>query len=149
MPLDDQAVWQPGAKVVLQSDNASCLSSQDHIALVYAMNERNATKFKGSAQIVRWIYTEAQTGKTFLDTHFSYINKKMIAFVQDGNDMVSPEGIYEALIHNGGIAGSTAVLADLENLPAGEILQKKVPVYTGCRATHDINGNHHLTLFVE
>ena len=57
----------------IQSDNASNFASQELIPFVFSMN----TKLDDGRKIVfrRWIFTEAQTGKTRLDTHYSFLNK--------------------------------------------------------------------------
>ena len=38
--------------------------------------------------ISRWIITEAQTGKSKLDVHFSFLNIKFKSFIEDDNYIV-------------------------------------------------------------
>lgn len=65
----------PGGKqVVLQSDNASGFASQELIPFIFNMNKQLGEQNK--PVFTKWIYTEAQTGKSHLKTHFSYFNIK-------------------------------------------------------------------------
>ena len=128
----------PNAKyVILQSDNATCFASQQHIPFIHNLNTSGT-----GIPITRWIFTEAQTGKGRLDTHFSYLNIVFKSFVADDNDIKTEPDIFRALQFNGGVAGSTAVLVNLTRL-TGPIVKKAVSkaafkAATGSRATHDI-----------
>jgi hypothetical protein len=57
--------------VVFQSDNATCFSAHSFIVLIYLLNVRLE---KHNIRVARWIFTEAQSGKSRLDTHFAYVN---------------------------------------------------------------------------
>eukprot|EP00957_Ditylum_brightwellii_P203889 15336682-Ditylum_brightwellii.AAC.1 len=94
------------SKIIVQSDNASCFASQNLIPYVFHMNASNQEK--GLPLIIRWIYTEAQTGRGRLDTHFSYMNLKIKSFLEDGNDVLVEKDIIRALSFQGGVAGTTA-----------------------------------------
>ena len=61
---------------MIQSDNASGISSINLIPFIYEMNSYN--KRKKLPVISRWIFTEAQTGKSKLDAHFSFLNIKIV-----------------------------------------------------------------------
>ena len=64
----------PAAKnVIIQSDNASGFASRELIPFIFNMNtilgdEKNVV-------LSRWIFSEAKTGKTRSDTHYSFLNK--------------------------------------------------------------------------
>jgi len=126
-------------KLILQSDGASCLSSAQHIPLIFALNYENP-----ETQIVRWIYTEAQTGKSRLDTHFSFLNLKFKAYVLDGNAMTTEDGIMKALKFQNGIAGTTVKLINLSLLDKklSTVTGKFLPLLNKCklgtRSIHDI-----------
>ena len=105
-------------EICLQSDNATCFASQDLIPFIYHINEDLA-----GLNIAKWIYTEAQTGRGRLDTHFSYINIMLKSYVEDGHNIDLEEDIVKALSYRGGIAGTTVVLVDASDL-TGTTLQK-------------------------
>lgn len=125
------------ATIVLQSDNASCFESQNLIPFVYHLNRESESKHLPI--IRRWLFTEAQTGKSRLDTHFSYLNVTMSAFVEDGNDIMTEDGLFEALTYRGGVAGTAVVLVNAGKLPKTCIVGKYTNTALGCRATHDIH----------
>ena len=79
-------------EICLQSDNASCFSSQDYIPFIHILN-----KELSGIKVVKWIFTEAQTGRGRLDTHFSYINIMLRPYVEDGFNIDIEEDIYKAL----------------------------------------------------
>ena len=56
-------------KLMLDSDNASCLESHDSIPYIRHLNKSNQ-----GICVRYWVYTEACTGKDRLDTHFSLAN---------------------------------------------------------------------------
>ena len=60
--------------IIIQSENSSSFSSQKVIPLIFNMNTRLYDEIK--LLLRRWIFIEAQTGITQLDTHFSFLNKK-------------------------------------------------------------------------
>lgn len=124
-------------QIVLQSDNATCFASQELIPFIYHLNRE--LEEKTGPLICKWLFTEAQTGRGRLDTHFSYINVKLKSYVEDDNNCVCEEQIYAGLIYDEGIAGSTATLLDGTNIPKGGCLSKKFKsTKIGSRATHEI-----------
>jgi hypothetical protein len=44
-------------------------------------------------KVGRWIFTKAQTGKGHLDMHYSFVNTKFRAYIEDGNDITIKEDI--------------------------------------------------------
>ena len=82
----------------------------------------------------RWIFTEAQTGKTRLDTHYSFLNKHFQAYVEDDNDILIEDDIVRAISFNGSFYGTTAVILDTENIFGKRSLKKKKSkIRTGAR----------------
>jgi hypothetical protein len=127
-------------EVMIGSDNASCLASQDSIPFVHDGNALQTN----SLQITNWVYTEACTGKNKLDTYFSYVNLQLAGYLTDGNDIKTELDIYMGLCHQKGIAGSSALLFDGTNL-CGPVLvnpntrkAKEFKAKTGVRETHEV-----------
>jgi hypothetical protein len=106
------------------------------IPFIYHLNLES--KEEESPIITNWIYTEAQTGRTRLDTHFSYLNLIFKSYVEDGNDIILEEQILDALAFCGGVAGTTGVLINCENLNGSAIKKKFKPTKIGSRATHEL-----------
>ena len=83
--------------------------------------------------------TEAQTGKSRLDTHFSYVNTQLKSYVEDDNNILTEEDIVKAISFRGGIAGTTAVLVDATSIGHEKAINEKFKVVkTGSRSTHEI-----------
>ena len=101
--------------ITIQSDNATCFASQEMIPFIFHLNA--TSRVNELAEISKWVFTEAQTGRGRLDTHFSYINLILKAFVEDGNDIVLEDHIFDALCFRGGISGTNVVLFNCSNLP--------------------------------
>ena len=72
----------------------------------------------------RWIFTEAQTGKIRLDTHYSFINIKNQSYVKYDNKILIEDDIVKAISFHGVISGTTTVLVDAENLFGKRALNK-------------------------
>lgn len=62
-------------KFIPQSDNTFCFASQNLIPFIFHMNASN--RGSGLPVIIRWIFTETQTGCGRLVTHFSYVSVKI------------------------------------------------------------------------
>ena len=123
-------------KVVFQSDNATCFASQELIPFIYHMNAE--ARGNDCPIVTRWIFTEAQTGRGRLDTHFSYLNLILKSFVEDGNDVVLEEHILEEISFRGGVAGTSGVLLNCDNLSGSAIKKKFKTSKIGSRATHEV-----------
>ena len=63
--------------------------------------------------------------KTWLDTHYSFLNLKIQAYVEDENNILIEGDIVEAISFNGGISVTTAVLVDATNIFGKISLNKK------------------------
>ena len=115
LAVDTLQDLHPAAKkVIIQSDNASGFSSQGLILSIFNMNTR--LDYEKNVVWSRWIFTESHTGKTRLDTHYSFLNKKIQTYVEDDNNMLIEDDIVKAISFNGGIYGTTDVLIDVANL---------------------------------
>eukprot|EP00957_Ditylum_brightwellii_P055068 4173980-Ditylum_brightwellii.AAC.1 len=94
--VQDTKRKHPGIKeIVLQSNNATCFASQDHIPFLFHTNAESHNN--GNPIVTKWIYTKTQTGRGHLATHFSYLNLILKSFVEDGNGVMLEEDILEAL----------------------------------------------------
>ena len=78
--------------ITIGSNNASCLASHDSIPYIHLLNR----KMEG-VQVRNWIYTEACTGENRLDTHFSFVQLKLTAYLLQGKDMTTECDIFQAL----------------------------------------------------
>lgn len=123
-------------EIIIQSDNATCFASQEHIPFIYHMNKEFRTK--NMPIISKWLFTEAQAGRGRLDTHFSYLNTVFKSFVEDGNDILTEEHVIDALAFDGGIAGTTGILLDCANLQGETISKKFKTSKVRSRSTHEI-----------
>ena len=74
-----------------------------------------------------------------MDTHYSFLNKKFQAYVEDENDKQIDYDIVKALGFNVGISGTTAVLVDADNI-FGKRSSEKInfKIRTGARETHEV-----------
>ncbi len=91
-------------KVVFISDNASVFANANLLLFIYAMNLTRRVK------VVRYMNTEAQTGRDMLDTHFSFMMKLIKRYVLAGNPVTSPEDLFKALSYQGGMLNTTVML---------------------------------------
>ena len=123
-------------KIIFQSDNATCFASQELIPYIYHLNIQS--KEKKLPTISKWIFTEAQTGRGRLDTHFAYVNCIIKSYVQDGNNIVLEEHILKALSFNGGLAGTSAILVNCSDLEGPCVTKKFRSKKVKSRATHEI-----------
>lgn len=123
-------------EIIIQSDNASCFASQELIPFIYHTNKES--QIKKMPIISKWIFTEAQTGRGKLDTHFSYLNKVFKSFVEDGNNILIEEDILEALAFDDGVAGTTGILLDCSKLTGEAISKKFKSKKVKSHATHEI-----------
>ena len=87
----------------------------------------------------RWIFTEAQTGKTRLGTHYSFINKNFQDYMYNDNDILIEDDIVKAISFIGSISGTTVVLVDSAAL-FGKIALNKIyfKINTGEQETHEL-----------
>ena len=118
--------------ITIQLDNASGFASQELIPFIFNIN----TRLDDERNVVlrRWIFTEAQTGKTRLETHYSFLNKKIQAYVENDNEILIEDDIVKGISFNGGIYGTTAVIVNADNLFGKISLKKdKSQIRTGLR----------------
>ncbi|XP_040564364.1 uncharacterized protein [Lepeophtheirus salmonis] len=120
-------------EICFQSNNASCFVSQELIPYIYHLNKETSTPI-----VCKWLFTEVQTGRDHLDTHFSHIDAMLKSYVEDGIDVQVEEDIVKALSYRGGIAGTTVHLIDCTDLK-GPILEKSFKTtQVDSHETHEI-----------
>ena len=121
-------------EILIQSDNAACFSNSLNLSFIFNMNIKNI--LEKLPIISRWIFSEAQTGKTRLDSHFSYVNLQLSKYVNSNNKIDEPLDIYKAFQFATGITNTACVLVDIKNSNAKEIT--KIKTKLGVRSIHDI-----------
>jgi hypothetical protein len=94
--------------IIIASDNAGTFSNK--LLVVYLWNLLVMAQNQGLPSIKRWIYSEAQTGKNMLDTHFSYVSLWLKSWVDEGNDIQTPTDIFNAMTCKA--AHTTCILVD-------------------------------------
>jgi hypothetical protein len=126
-------------EVIIISDNAGAFSSASNLPFVYALNKGQV----GDLQIRAWAYTEAQTGKSFLDTHFSFVNRQLHKAIVRGGSFLNPDELYDSLTEGGGIKATTTLLVEIDNETAtalhsrcAELPGVKEKLKKGFRAVH-------------
>ena len=68
--------------IILGINNASCLASHDSIPYIYLLNN-SMTNLK----VKNWVYTEACTGRNYLDSRFSFVNLILTDYLMEGGYM--------------------------------------------------------------
>ena len=61
-----------------------------------------------------------------METHYSFLNKKIQAYVENDNEILIEDDIVKGIGFNGGIYGTTAVLVNADNLFGKISLKKKI-----------------------
>jgi len=91
-------------EIVLVSDNA--FTNKVYTPFIALLNSRNS-----NLKITHWLNNEAQRGKSFLDTHFRYVNDQCNSAVLAKNrNLNNPRAFYGCLCERGGIKHSSVIL---------------------------------------
>ena len=99
------------SSVILQSDNGSAFGS---VSLVYWIAWRNKQwREQNVATVKKYVYTEAQRGKTGLDAHFAFVSYKINQYVNLGGNVRTPADVFQALTTAGGISRTSSQLLDV------------------------------------
>lgn len=114
--------------IIIQSDNASRFSSINLIPFINNMNSYN--KKKKLPVISRWIFTEAQTGKSKLDAQFSFLSIKFKSFVEDKNDIIVEYNIVQGISSLGGVKGTTAYLIDASTIGTQKLINQNLVIHS-------------------
>ena len=86
----------------------------------------------------RWIFKRSQSGKKQVDTHYSFLNLKNQAYVEDQNKILIEYDIVKSISFNGGISGRNVVLVDVENIFGNISFNKnRFKIRTGAQETHE------------
>lgn len=95
-------------------------------------------EFQGEFKLVKWIVTEAQTGRGRLDTHFSYVNIVLPSYVENGFDKNLEDDIANTIAHRGGIACTFFVLVNASKFKGQALYETFKGCRTGNRSTHEV-----------
>ena len=87
------------------------------------------------------LFTEAQTGRGRLNTHFLFINLILRSYTEAGNDIDSEEHFINALKFRGVTADTTDILPDCSMLPKAALKRKFQSKFVKTRDIHDIFWN--------
>jgi hypothetical protein len=122
-------------KIVLISDNATVFTGTEWIPWIIKFSRKYP-----SLRVSRYMNTEAQTGRDMLDTHFSFLNKKIDAFVRKGNAVQTPDELFAALTDDDGVANTSTLLLEIDADKAQlfNSNKKMFKVKSGVRKIHDI-----------
>jgi hypothetical protein len=107
MPLIKELI-PTATTFTLVSDNGSAFSGGDNLRFCVG---RNRSSWGCNLILDRWLFFEAQCGKTTLDTHFSFVNIVLRRFAREVRAVKNYRDVFEALKSHGGITNSVAVLA--------------------------------------
>ena len=104
-------------QLILVSDNGPAFSGQDNFRFCF---HRNKLQWDCGLTLARWLYFEAQCGKTTLDTHFSFVNIVLQRFARESRPVKNYRDVFDALKANGGITNSIAMLAEFNQTSDGD-----------------------------
>jgi hypothetical protein len=127
------------AKFTLLSDNGAAFTASAHMAFAVSQNSK---RWDADIVLERWLFFEAQTGKTALDTHFAFVGMLVYRYARKVAAVRSHLDVFKALCDGDGIANSSALLIDFgtgdddkETPDATGVDAGKV---TGVRKIHEI-----------
>ena len=92
----------------------------------FIFNTKNILDDETNVLLSRWIFTEAQTGKTRLVYHCSFLNKFFQEYLEDDNDIIIGYDIVKDISFNGGFSVTAAVLVGAVNLFGKRALKKNL-----------------------
>lgn len=148
-----QAMIKEGARlfpamknVIIVSDNGASLSNSSNIFFVWS---RNNDGWEGApnVRVKRWMYFEAQCGKTVLDTHFSYLGNALHRYARRVKPVQTPKDVFDAFVFEGGIKGTSTALLDMDTQRNNDDVDDeeedgtaagKIPRIKGLRSSHDV-----------
>ena len=108
--------------IIIQSDSTSGFISTNLISLIYKVNTFN--KENNLLVISRQKFTEAQTGKNKLDTHFSYLNIKLKSYVEDEHAITIEEDVVKGISSSDDVQGTTVILVDTSMICTQKYINK-------------------------
>ena len=128
-------------RVIIVSDNGTSLSNASNVGFVW---RRNKDRWNADIIIERWLFFEAQCGKTILDTHFSYVGLAIRRFARAVRNAATPADVFDAITHGKGIQNTSTVLLsmdtqrDADNADEGVEEVDSASNFTGSRSIHGI-----------
>jgi hypothetical protein len=104
-------VNHPEAKfVTILSDNGPALAAASNIQ--YVLSQNSISWGEANLHVSRWLFFEAQCGKTILDTHFSFVGILIRRFARTIRAVKVHNDVFDALTEGGGIVGTTTCLIE-------------------------------------
>ena len=74
--------------------------------------------------LIRWVFIEAQIGKTRLGNHYSFPKLKIQLYVENDNGILIEDDIVKDISFNRGVYGTTSVIVDVVNIFGKRALKK-------------------------
>lgn len=122
-------------EIILLSDNGAAFSSTENMMYIW---ERNRDGFGLGVRVSRWIFFEAQCGKTLLDTHFSFVGIVIRRYAREVQAVKVPRDVFKALEYGEGIANSSAMFIVLGGDDESELPASRKKTISGIRKVHDV-----------
>lgn len=111
-------------EVVFGSDNTASFNTATHIPFIVGINRKD---FGSIPKIVKWMFNEAQTGKSLLDSHFAFISMQLRRAFFNNVSFADPIGLFGASGYNGGLRATSTVLVALN-----DVVSKHIQDVCGC-----------------
>jgi hypothetical protein len=103
-------------RLFIQSDNAKCYRKIELLIGMVVVADKHGLEVK------RFIHSGVQDGKSPLDGHFATAMRHVSMFCDEGNDIVTPEQLVNALRCNGGVRNSITELVGINRKAMDEFL---------------------------
>ena len=105
-------------KVSLQSDNASCYMSPSLLLMLPILSVVHGI------QVVRFIHTGVQDGKSSLDAHFASFARWVMEYLKEGHNALTASQLVSAMRSNGGLPNTFVGLIRHDSQPLSNVLQE-------------------------
>ena len=91
------------------SDNGPSFTSAEHMKFGL---DQNKNKWNCEIVLERWLFFEAQCGKTSLDAHFAFVGILIRRFARKVRAVKNHVDVFDALCDGDGIANTTTLLVE-------------------------------------
>lgn len=137
-------------RVILLSDNGAAFTSKENMKFVWRQNQQ---AWGAGLQVVRWVFFEAQCGKTILDTHFAYLGILIKRFARKVRAVKQHQDVFDALKDGDGIANTTTLLVNIpgasdEDVAAVAEAESQSVEISGIRKVHHIEFDEKVNTFM-
>lgn len=105
-------------EIIVVSDHASSFASSTHIPFIVGVNRGD---FGEVPKVLKWMFTEAQKGKTLLDAHFAFVTLQLRRAIFNNVHYLDPLGLYTALVYDGGLRGTSTLLVNMDETASKSI----------------------------